>query len=100
MFKLSPSWDSVLKEELQKPYIQKIEDFLSSEKKAWKVIYPEEKNIFNALNTTNFDDVKVVILGQDPYHWEWQAHWFSFSVQKWIKIPPSLINIYKKLILI
>jgi len=97
MFTLSTSWKKILTEELQKPYIKEIEDFLVSEKKAWKTIFPEEKNIFNALNSTNFNDVKVVILGQDPYHWKWQAHWLSFSVQEWVKIPPSLKNIYKEI---
>jgi len=60
-------------------------------------IYPEEKNIFRALELTDFNDIKVVILWQDPYHQKGQAHWLSFSVQDWIKVPPSLRNIYKEI---
>ncbi len=97
MIQLTDSWTKVLKNELEKPYIEEIKDFLNKEIKDWKIIYPDQKNIFNAFNATNFDDIKVIILWQDPYHWEWQAHGLSFSVQDWIKTPPSLKNIYKEI---
>jgi len=97
MLKIPSSWLQILKPEIEKDYYQDILNFLNSEKKEWKIIYPEEKNIFNALELTKFEDIKVVILGQDPYHQKWQAHWLSFSVPDWIKIPPSLKNIYKEL---
>lgn len=74
-----------------------IEQFLGQEKKLGKTIFPEEKNIFRALNLTPIEAVKVVILGQDPYHGELQAHGLSFSVPSGIKLPPSLRNIYKEL---
>jgi uracil-DNA glycosylase len=77
--------------------MKKIKSFLTEQIKSWKTIYPESKNIFNALNLTNFEDLKVVIIGQDPYHWEGQAHWLSFSVQEGITLPPSLKNIYKEI---
>lgn len=91
------SWEKILETEFQKDYFWLIEWFLEAEKWLWKKIFPNEENIFNAFNFTTFDNLKVVILWQDPYHWENQAHWLSFSVQKWIKIPPSLKNIYKEL---
>ena len=94
---LSKSYQEILKLESKKDYFKEIVSFLDSEQKAWKVIYPEEKNIFRALELTDFEDIKVVILWQDPYHQEWQAHWLSFSVQDWIKVPPSLRNIYKEI---
>ena len=97
MLKIPSSWSEILKLETEKEYYKNIIDFLNSEKKDWKIIYPEEKNIFNALELTKFEDIKVVILGQDPYHQKWQAHWLSFSVPDWVKIPPSLRNIYKEL---
>jgi uracil-DNA glycosylase len=70
---------------------------LQKEKAEWKIIYPAWNQIFNAFNKTPFDKVKVVIIWQDPYHWEWEAHWLCFSVQDWITIPPSLRNIYKEM---
>lgn len=91
------SWEKILETEFQKDYFWLIEWFLEAEKWLWKKIFPNEENIFNAFNYTTFDNLKVVILWQDPYHWENQAHWLSFSVQKWVKIPPSLKNIYKEL---
>jgi len=97
MSKLSTSWQSVIWTELSKQYFKDIKYFLAWEAKTWKTIYPDTKNIFNALNTTDFDKIKVVILGQDPYHWKWQAHGLSFSVPEWVKIPPSLRNIYKEI---
>lgn len=97
MINLDPSWLKYLKEEFEKPYFIKIRNFLESEIKDWKVIYPNPKNIFNSLNTTNFKKLKVVIIWQDPYHWVWQAHGLSFSVPDWINSPPSLKNIFKEI---
>ena len=94
---LDPSWMNVLKDEFGKDYMIKLKDFLQKEKAAGQVVYPKNSEIFNAFNTTHFDDVKVVILGQDPYHGAHQAHGLSFSVQKGIATPRSLINIYKEL---
>jgi uracil-DNA glycosylase len=83
--------------EFEKDYFKNIQSFLKWEKEAGKIIYPEEQNIFAAFNTTPLNKLKVVILGQDPYHGAWQAHWLSFSVQEGVKVPPSLRNIYKEL---
>lgn len=93
---LDKSWSSLLKEEFSKDYYNKILNFLEGEYST-KSIYPPRKNIFEALNLTHYDDVKVVILGQDPYHGPNQAHGLSFSVNLGVKIPPSLLNIYKEL---
>jgi len=95
--KIEPGWKEVLKEEFEKPYFQNIRSFLIAEKKAGKVIYPPGKLIFNAFDSTPFEKVKVVILGQDPYHGPGQAMGLSFSVPAGIKIPASLKNIYKEL---
>lgn len=86
-----------LEDEFQQAYFEQIKSTLKREIENWMTIFPEGKNIFNAFNTTPFDDVKVVVLGQDPYHWYWEAHGLSFSVQKWVRVPPSLRNIYKEL---
>lgn len=94
---LEPSWLAVLGEEFQQPYMQTLKQFLVQEKQAGKVIYPAGGQIFNALDTTPFESVKVVILGQDPYHGPGQAHGLSFSVPPGVKIPPSLRNIYKEI---
>ncbi|MDB5286604.1 MAG: uracil-DNA glycosylase [Mucilaginibacter sp.] len=94
---LEPSWKKVLEEEFNKPYMTELKNFLKQEKEAGYVIYPKNADIFNAFNKTPFDEVKVVILGQDPYPGEHQAHGLSFSVQKGVAIPRSLINIYKEL---
>lgn len=91
------SWKEVLWEEFQQPYFRKLKDFIQSERSAGKVIYPPASLIFNAFNTTPFEQVKVVILGQDPYHGVGQAHGLSFSVPDGIKPPPSLVNIFKEL---
>lgn len=91
------SWDPYLLPELKKPYMQQVLAFLKTERKAGKSIYPPAENIFQALKLTPFDQVKVVILGQDPYHGEGQAHGLCFSVNKGVKIPPSLVNIFKEL---
>jgi uracil-DNA glycosylase len=95
--KIEESWKEVLKQEFSKPYFLQIATFLKTEKLAGKTIYPPGGLIFNAFNTTPFDKVKVVILGQDPYHGPGQAHGLSFSVQKGVPPPPSLINIFKEL---
>ena len=94
---LEISWKYILKEEFQKTYFQEIKSFLTHEIENKKVVFPHPKNIFAALNTTPFSQVKVVILGQDPYHGPGQAHGLSFSVQEGVKVPPSLQNIYKEL---
>ena len=94
---LHPSWLVPLQPEFDKAYMQGIRSFLLGEKSAGRKIYPEGKNIFKALDSTPLTDVKVVILGQDPYHGPKQAHGLSFSVLPGVDIPPSLKNIYKEL---
>jgi len=94
---IESSWLNVLQDEFEKPYMASLRNFLKSEKDAGHKTYPKNGDIFKAFNTTPFDEVKVVILGQDPYHGEYQAHGLSFSVQKGITPPPSLKNIYKEL---
>ena len=95
--KIEPSWKAVLKDEFGKPYFQQIVTFLKTEKAAGKTIYPPGPLIFNAFNQTPFGKLKVVILGQDPYHGQGQAHGLSFSVQNGVKPPPSLVNIFKEI---
>ena len=95
--KIESSWNAMLKDEFGKPYFQQIVTFLKTEKAAGKTIYPPGPLIFNAFNQTPFDKVKVVILGQDPYHGPGQAHGLSFSVQNGVKPPPSLVNIFKEI---
>ena len=94
---MEPSWKEVLKNEFTKPYFLEIKTSLKIEKNAGKIIYPPGPLIFNAFNQTPFNKVKVVILGQDPYHNPGQAHGLSFSVPNGIKPPPSLVNIYKEI---
>jgi uracil-DNA glycosylase len=94
---LEASWLKVLGEEFGKDYMLKLKEFLKTEQQAGKTIYPKNADIFNAFTKTPFIDVKVVILGQDPYHGPGQAHGLSFSVQKSVAVPPSLKNIYKEL---
>lgn len=94
--KIEPSWLHALNKEFDKPYFKKLKTFLKEEKKE-HTIYPKDSDIFNAFNYTPFDKVKVVIIGQDPYHGEGQAHGLSFSVPENTKTPPSLKNIYKEL---
>lgn len=89
-------WDDVLKGEFEKPYYQSLRKFLDEEYKN-KVIYPLPQHIYAALKLTPYHKTKVVILGQDPYHEEGQAHGLAFSVNKGIEIPPSLLNIYKEM---
>ena len=95
--KIEDSWMSVLNDEFEKPYFKELKQFLEVEKVNGKKIYPAGSLIFNAFNSTPFDKVRVVILGQDPYHGENQAHGLCFSVQHGVKPPPSLVNIYKEL---
>ena len=95
---LEKSWLSVLEKEFTKPYMIGLKSFLQEEKRAGQLIYPPADSIFRAMNITPFDRVKVIILGQDPYHGAGQAHGLSFSVPKGVPIPPSLKNIYKELI--
>ncbi|MBS1974355.1 MAG: uracil-DNA glycosylase, partial [Bacteroidetes bacterium] len=94
---IEASWKEVLKDEFSKSYFQQIVTFLKQEKKAGKTIYPPGPLIFNAFNATPFDKVKVVLIGQDPYHGQGQAHGLSFSVPNGMVQPPSLINIFKEL---
>ncbi|MBS1729879.1 MAG: uracil-DNA glycosylase [Bacteroidetes bacterium] len=94
---IEDGWKKVLGEEFEKPYFHHLTSSLKSEKKAGITIFPPGSLIFNAFNTTPFDAIKVVILGQDPYHRFGQAHGLCFSVQEGIPIPPSLINIFKEI---
>ena len=96
MVSLNNSWDNILKGEFQKDYYLKLREFLKSEYSRY-VIYPNMYDIFNALKYTSYEDVKVVILGQDPYHGKGQAHGLCFSVQDGIPFPPSLKNIFLEL---
>ncbi|MHC5353812.1 uracil-DNA glycosylase [Myroides sp. LJL115] len=89
-------WANVLDSQRKQSYFKDLQSFVK-EQYAEKCVYPKEENIYNALELTPFDKVKVVILGQDPYHGEFQANGLSFSVNKGVKIPPSLVNIYKEL---
>ena len=93
---LTGNWKEALADELNNPYMQSLWEFLANEKKSGKIIFPKEDNYFRALELTPLENVRVVILGQDPYHGEGQAHGLSFSVPPGIKIPPSLVNIYKE----
>jgi len=94
---LENSWKEKLLEEFNKDYMRSLSVFLRSEKLKNKIIFPPGNKIFNAFNLTKFEDVKVVILGQDPYHGHNQAHGLSFSVEEGIRPPPSLKNIFKEL---
>lgn len=96
MVHLGNSWDELLKDEFQKPYYLNLRKFLASEYRTQK-IHPDMNDIFNSLRYTDYDDVRVVVLGQDPYHQPNQAHGLSFSVKKGIAPPPSLQNIYKEI---
>lgn len=93
---LPDNWSNILEEEFEKPYFKKLESFLDNEFQT-QIIYPTKENIFNAFKYTSYDDVKVLLLGQDPYHGKNQAHGLSFSVLDNITLPPSLRNIYKEL---
>jgi uracil-DNA glycosylase len=93
---LKNDWAPLLEEEFKKPYFQQLRKNLLTEYQT-KVIYPDQQDIFNALHYTSYEDTKVVIIGQDPYHGPGQAHGLSFSVKPGVRIPPSLRNIYKEL---
>lgn len=95
--KLESSWREQLKEDFASPYMAKLREFLREQKARGKTVYPPGVEIFAALNATPFNSVKVVILGQDPYHGPNQAHGLCFSVRRGVPIPPSLRNIYKEL---
>lgn len=94
---LEPSWLTLLAPEFEKPYMRALSDFLKKEKQAGKIIYPQSGDIFRAFWETPFDAVKVVIVGQDPYHGPGQAQGLCFSVPEGVSLPPSLVNIYKEL---
>jgi len=94
---LHESWLSRLDDQFDQPYMTKLRKFLITRKQHHSVIYPPGAQIFNALNSTHFDDVRVVILGQDPYHGPGQAHGLCFSVLPGTRIPPSLANIYREI---
>lgn len=97
-FILEPSWQKVLAQELQEPYLVHLSAFLKQERASKAAIYPPEELVFNALTHTPFDKVRVVIVGQDPYHGPGQAHGLSFSVPPGVPLPPSLKNIFKEMI--
>lgn len=94
---IGPSWQNALQQEFNQPYFAYIQDFLLKEDAENQTIYPPREHIYNAFNLTAFDKVRVVILGQDPYHGPNQAHGLCFSVPHHVKLPPSLVNIYKEL---
>lgn len=94
---LAEDWKRALGDEFEQPYLQQLSAFVRAEKAAGKTVYPPEPLIFNALNSTPLDQVKVVIIGQDPYHGPGQAHGLCFSVPPGVRIPPSLRNIHKEL---
>lgn len=94
---LHSSWQAIIGQEFDKPYMHALRAFLKQEKALGKVIFPPGSQIFNAFNHTPFDQVRVVIIGQDPYHGPNQAHGLSFSVPDGVKLPPSLVNIFKEI---
>ncbi|CRX37514.1 uracil-DNA glycosylase [Estrella lausannensis] len=96
-FNLHASWRTALENEFNKPYIEPLIRFVEEERRGKAPVYPSRENVFTALNTTPFDEVRVVILGQDPYHGPGQAHGLCFSVQKGVPFPPSLLNIFKEM---
>ncbi|MFN4204839.1 MAG: uracil-DNA glycosylase [Agrobacterium albertimagni] len=95
--RLEDSWKAVLGDQFAQPYMRHLKDFLQAEKAAGKQIFPKGAEYFRALDLTPLDEVRVVILGQDPYHGAGQAHGLCFSVRPGVRIPPSLVNIYKEL---
>ena len=96
MISFNNNWDDILKDEFDKQYYLELREFLIKEYKS-HLIYPDKYKIFEALKLTDYEDVKIVILGQDPYHGPNQAHGLAFSVSLGVSIPPSLLNIYKEL---
>jgi len=97
MVNIGNEWDVLLEEEFQKEYYLKLREFLKQEYST-QTIYPDMHDIFNALKMTSYSQVRAVILGQDPYHGKGQAHGLSFSVQKGVRVPPSLQNVYKEIL--
>ncbi len=95
--KLEKDWLDLLEPEFERPYMKALKTFLQAEQTAGKIVFPPGREIFSAFNATRFDDIKVVIIGQDPYHGPGQAHGLAFSVRKGVRIPPSLVNIYKEI---
>ena len=95
--KIEPEWRAALLEEFSKPYMTELKSFLRQEAQSGKTIFPRGADIFNALNSTPLSKVKVVLLGQDPYHGPGQAHGLCFSVQDGVRPPPSLLNIFKEM---
>ncbi len=95
-FRFPNTWHDVLGEELDKPYMHKLQQFLAAERSSYTV-YPPKRDVFNALAYTPYDEVRVLLLGQDPYHGPGQAHGMCFSVRPGVKPPPSLVNIFKEL---
>ncbi len=95
--RLDPSWKALLQEEFTKDYMLSLREFLRQEKRQGKQVFPPGEQIFSALNSTPFETVKVVILGQDPYHGPGQAHGLCFSVRPGVPLPPSLRNIFKEI---
>lgn len=93
---LPESWQAVLAEELEKPYFKSLAEFVDEERRT-QTVFPPEDDVFNALNYTPYDEVNVLLVGQDPYHDDNQAHGLCFSVRPGIKPPPSLVNMYKEL---
>ncbi|NQZ01458.1 MAG: uracil-DNA glycosylase [Bdellovibrionales bacterium] len=94
---LEPGWKMALMDEFEKPYMLELKSFLRTELDNKKKVYPKPSEYFNAFNSTPIEDVRVVIIGQDPYHGPGQAHGLSFSVPEGVALPPSLLNIYKEL---
>lgn len=97
MMKMEASWHAKLKDEIAQPYVRDLKEFLAEEKRRGMEVYPQEPQVFNAFLYTPFDQVKVVIMGQDPYHGVGQAHGLSFSVPCGVRCPPSLKNIFTEL---
>jgi uracil-DNA glycosylase len=93
---LPPSWQAVLADEFSKPYFKDLQEFVAAERRNYTV-YPPEADVFNAFKYTPYDEAKVLLLGQDPYHGEGQAHGLCFSVRPGVRPPPSLVNIFKEL---
>jgi uracil-DNA glycosylase len=93
----SQTWQEIIRQQQSQSYFQQINDFVEQQRRDGKVVYPPENQVFSAFDMTPFEDVRVVILGQDPYHGAQQAHGLAFSVLPGVKIPPSLRNMYKEL---
>ena len=94
---IKPQWQQLINDEAKQGYFKSLVSEIAQQRASGITIFPEEKEVFNAFNYVDLSEVKVVILGQDPYHGEGQAHGLAFSVQPGIKVPPSLVNIYKEL---